>query len=87
MSELGEAYGEWIRKFVSSSLMSCLNQTFMPFMLGELIYRWIKSMSTDCETKIEYDFMYGQLIEFLKKPQTISDLGHECVNAVHLLQT
>ena len=42
-------------------------------------------MSTNCETKIEYDFLFAELQAFLDRKQTSVDLGIDCINAMRSL--
>ena len=42
-------------------------------------------MSTNCETKIEYDFLFAELQAFLDRKQTSVDLGNDCINAMRSL--
>ena len=81
LTALGEAYGETtpcVQSF-SFELTSC------SLVSGELIYQWMKSMSTNCETKIEYDFLFAELQAFLDRKQTSVDLGNDCINAMRSL--
>ena len=42
-------------------------------------------MSTNCESKVEYDFIYNELLVFLKRNETLSVLGQDCINGVRSL--
>jgi hypothetical protein len=50
--------------------------------IGLLIYLWLMSQCTECETKFEYDRSQQELTKFLNLEKTILELGSECINAV-----
>ena len=53
---------------------------------GNLVYKWLQQQCTDCETKSEYDHSCVMLESFLRNPQTVNDIGAECIAAIHKLQ-
>ncbi|KAL7543722.1 hypothetical protein ACHAXR_013004 [Thalassiosira sp. AJA248-18] len=49
---------------------------------GTIIYQWLQSTCTDCESKEEYDRSNTELTRFLRKESTVDALGSECINAI-----
>ena len=53
---------------------------------GNLIFVWLLSQSTDCESPSEYNRSHQELSKFLQLEETRSVLSDNCINAVVKLQ-
>ena len=57
-----------------------------PYLTGKLIYEWLLSHCTQCETKYEYDHSQRKLTQFLSLEETGKVLNFSCVQRISSLQ-